>query len=73
MKFKEDYQPVVADPLLDDSRDNLECFGEYSKHDKICTEYCGASIRCAIEHQQNPRIDILDHLLTLDFYPAKMN
>jgi len=73
MKFEPIDQTVQDISLREDSKDNLDCFGEFSKTDKICTNYCSFSIRCAVELSQNPRIDILDHLLTLDFFPAKIN
>ena len=73
MKYEQIDQIVPDISLREDAKDNLDCFGEFSKNDKICTNYCSFSIRCAIELAQNPRIDILDHLLTLDFFPAKMH
>ncbi|MFH1156445.1 MAG: hypothetical protein V1793_21770 [Pseudomonadota bacterium] len=73
MKFEQIDQRIIDPSVQADSRDNLDCFGEYSKGDAVCTKYCAISIRCAIEHDQNPRVDILDHLLTLDFFPAKMH
>ncbi len=73
MKFELFDYKMADDTLQEDSKDNLDCFGEFSKKDKICTTYCSFSIKCAVEHSQNPRIDILEHLLTLDFYPAKVH
>jgi len=54
--------------LREDVIDELDCFGEFDKNDRICTKYCGVSIRCAIERTQNPKVDILDHILEMDFY-----
>jgi hypothetical protein len=73
MKFIDTDDILVDDSAIDDSRDDLECFGEFSRDDKICTTYCSCSIRCAIEQSQNPRVDIFDHILTLDFFPARMH
>jgi hypothetical protein len=73
MKFKRIDQEPGDTSVRADSMDNLECFGEYSKGDAVCTRYCAMAIRCAVEHDQNPRIDLLDHLLTLDFFPAKIH
>jgi hypothetical protein len=73
MKFEQIDPKIIDTTVLADSRDNLACFGEYSKADAVCTRYCAIAIRCAIEHSQNPRVDILDHLLTLDFFPAKIH
>ncbi|MCP4114981.1 MAG: hypothetical protein GY737_06155 [Desulfobacteraceae bacterium] len=73
MKFNQTNQVIADDSVIEDSSDNLDCFGEFSKEDKICTTYCSYSIRCAIEQSQNPRVDILDHILTMDFFPAKIH
>ena len=56
-----------------DSIDDLECFGEFSRNDKVCTNYCSCSIQCAIEQNQNPGIDFFDQILNLNFYPARIN
>ncbi len=74
MKFdREEIERIIPDQFLrEDSEDELACFGEFSNKDIICTEYCSASIRCAIEHNQNPKTDIFEHLLNLNFFPAKI-
>lgn len=74
MKFyEEEIDQIIQNRMMEeDSEDELECFGEFSKKDIICTKYCSASIRCAIEHNSNPKIDIFEHLLNLDLFPAKM-
>ena len=59
--------------LRTDSVDDLECFGEFSRSDKVCTNYCSCSIQCAIEQSQNPGVDYLDHIMNLQFYPARTN
>lgn len=73
MKFYESGQFVPDGELVEDSRDSLDCFGEFNKNHIICTKYCSESISCAIEHSQNPGIDILEHILTMDIYQARMN
>ncbi|MEA2059381.1 MAG: hypothetical protein U9P10_02435 [Thermodesulfobacteriota bacterium] len=54
--------------LKEDVIDELDCFGEFDKNDRICTRYCGVSIMCAIERTQNPKMDIFDHIVEMDFY-----
>lgn len=71
MKFNETNHMIADYPAMEDSRDDLDCFGEFSKEDKVCTTYCSCSICCAIEQSQNPRFDVLDHILTMDFYPIR--
>ncbi len=74
MKFYEDeIEQIIQNRVLkEDSEDELECFGEFSRTDIICTKYCSASIRCAIERNRNPKFDLLEHLLNLNAFPAKM-
>lgn len=74
MKFrKEETNNIIPGQFLrEDSEDELACFGEFSKTDIICTKYCSASIRCAIEHSQNPKADLFEHLLNLNFFPARI-
>lgn len=72
-KIYQSDQFFMDDDLPDDSRDSLDCFGEFSRYDIICTKYCSESILCAIEHELNPPIDILEHFLAMDFYPARIN
>ncbi|SLM30017.1 conserved hypothetical protein [Desulfamplus magnetovallimortis] len=73
IKFYQNDDFFMDDDLPDDSRDCLDCFGEFSRQNTICTKYCSDSIRCAIEHHQNPAIDILEHILEMEFFPARMN
>ena len=66
MKFEPtdtDHDIIMENSPMEDSVDNLECFGEFCKEDRMCTKYCAYSIRCAVEQSQNPKIDIFDHLL----------
>ena len=59
--------------MINDSRDYLECFGEFSSKNTLCLKYCSDSIQCAIEHEQNPSIDMLEHFLTMEFDNARIN
>lgn len=73
MKFYQDDQLFIDEDLPNDSRDSLDCFGEFSRDNPVCIKYCSDSIQCAIEHNENPAIDIMEHLLAMDFYPTRMN
>ncbi|MBF0228973.1 MAG: hypothetical protein HQK63_05185 [Desulfamplus sp.] len=73
MKFYQNDQFITDGELIEDSRDSLDCFGEFNKHNIICTKYCSDSISCAIEHSLNPNFDILEQILTMDIYQARMN
>jgi len=50
-----------------DSIDEPDCFGEFSKKDKLCVKYCAMSIRCALETGKNPKTDILDQIMSMEF------
>ena len=49
--------------LLDD---HVGCFGNFNNHDPICTRLCALSLRCAIEGDQQTRIEILEDLVSSD-------
>ncbi len=73
MKFKRLEDMFIDDDLKEDSRDQLDCFGEFNCTDRLCTCYCADCISCAIEHSQNPSIDLYEHILAMDFFPARIN
>ncbi|MBF0202207.1 MAG: hypothetical protein HQK66_13020 [Desulfamplus sp.] len=73
MKFYRTDEFSIYDDLPDDSRDCLDCFGEFSRHNPVCLKYCADSIMCAVEHDQNPTLDILEHFLSMELYSARMN
>lgn len=49
--------------LLDD---HIGCFGNFNQQDPICTRLCALSLRCAIEGDQQARIEILEDLVASD-------
>ena len=40
------------------------CFGEFRVDDPVCKKLCAISIRCAIEQDQNTRMEILEDLIS---------
>lgn len=38
----------------------LSCFGSISLEDAVCRKFCALNLRCAIEKDQNDRMDIMD-------------
>jgi len=49
------------------SLDNyLGCFGGFNFYDAICKKFCALNVRCAIEEEQNARIELLDELISND-------
>jgi hypothetical protein len=46
--------------------DHLGCFGNFSLEDPVCKTFCAINVRCAIERDQNDRIEILQELAFSD-------
>ncbi len=44
--------------------DRLGCFGCFEVTDPICRKLCVMNIRCAIEREQNDRMDFLEELVS---------
>ena len=42
----------------------FNCFGDFDLQDKICKRYCALRIRCAVEKDQNARMDQLDDFVS---------
>ncbi len=46
--------------------DHLGCFGDFNMGDLICRKFCALSISCAIEHEKNERLEVLEDLVAVD-------
>jgi hypothetical protein len=44
-------------------RDHVGCYGRFQKDDPICKRYCALRIRCAIQQDQNARLEIMEDLV----------
>ena len=44
--------------------EHLGCFGGFNIKDPICKKFCALNLRCAIEHENNARMEILDELVS---------
>jgi hypothetical protein len=47
-------------------RDHLGCFGGFQKDDPICKRFCALRIRCAIQQDQNVRLEIMEELVACE-------
>ena len=47
-----------------DLDDYLGCRGNYSRRDPICKKFCAVNLLCAIERDQNVRIELIEDLVT---------
>ena len=45
---------------------NQSCFGHYQTEDAICRKFCALRLRCAIEHEQNIRLEVLEDLVSCE-------
>ena len=48
------------------AKDHLGCFGNFNMEDSICRKFCILSLRCAIERENNARMEILEDMLSYD-------
>ena len=46
--------------------EHLGCFGDFDSDKPICRRFCALSIRCAIENDQNARMELLEELVSFD-------
>ncbi|MCK5164121.1 MAG: hypothetical protein KAQ72_10395 [Desulfobacula sp.] len=72
MEIKQLDQIIIKDSIKKDSIDIPDCFGDFNKKNKLCSKYCSISIRCCIQHNKNPKIDILEKLLIHNQYAIKL-
>ena len=71
MEIKKLDQILELAPHKLDTIDSPDCFGDYDKESKLCTEYCAIAIKCCVLHAKNPKIDILEKLLIHNHYAPK--
>ena len=58
------------DPIF--MEDYLGCFGEFKVEDEVCKKHCALSLRCAIERDQNERMEILEDLMASEQMPPRL-
>ena len=46
--------------------DHLGCFGNFDREAPICKKHCVLRLSCAIEQDQNSRMEILEDLISAD-------
>ena len=47
----------------DKAVDYFDCFGEYKRGNPLCSKYCALRLRCAIEQDQNLRLELIEELV----------
>jgi hypothetical protein len=73
MEIKLDQMLTNDDHAKEDALDRPECFGEFDKENRLCFRYCAVSIKCCLMHSLNPKVDVLEQLLTYNDYSVKPN
>lgn len=43
--------------------DRLDCMGEFNCEDDICRKHCAIRLRCAIEHSQKARLELIEDIM----------
>jgi hypothetical protein len=52
--------------------DQLGCFGNFSIDEAVCRKYCILRLRCAVERDQNSRMELLEELFSDEGFSEKM-
>ena len=51
--------------------DHLGCFGNFSIGEAVCRKYCALRLRCAVEQDQNARMEILEEIFSSEGFSEK--
>jgi hypothetical protein len=73
MEIKQLDQIITSNSMGTDSMDLPDCFGDFNRTNKICAKYCAISIRCCVQYNKNPKIDLLEKLLIQNQYAIKLH
>lgn len=49
-----------------DLDDYLGCFGNFNRRNPVCKKFCSVNLRCAIELDQNVRIEMIEDLVSAE-------
>jgi hypothetical protein len=52
--------------------EQLNCFGDFTKTNPLCAKHCALRLRCAIEQDQNMRMELLEDLIASEELPIKI-
>ena len=55
MLYDKDYEVLFSD--------SLDCMGEFNSKDGICRNHCALRLRCAIEHSQKTRLELIEDIM----------
>ena len=52
--------------------DYLGCFGNFNRTNLICKKFCAVNLRCAIERDQNVRLELIEDLVSSEDIHGRM-
>lgn len=58
--------------MINPSEERLDCFGDYNSNDPVCAKHCAIKLRCAVEQNNNMRIEILEDLMASESSQVKI-
>lgn len=58
--------------MINFSDELLDCFGDYNNNNPVCTKHCAIKLRCAVEQNNNMRIEILEDLMASESSQVKI-
>lgn len=50
----------------------LDCYGDFNLSDTVCRKYCALRLRCAIEQQEQLRIEQIEDMMSVDEIQLKL-
>jgi len=52
--------------------EQLGCFGDYNRTNPMCTSHCVLRLRCAIQQDQNMRMEMLEEWVAFEGFDIKI-
>ena len=53
--------------------DYMGCFGNFNRGNLICKKFCAVNLRCAIERDQNVRLELIEDLVASEDVPGRLH
>jgi hypothetical protein len=50
----------------------LDCYGDFNLADTVCRKYCALRLRCAIEQQEQMRIEQFEDMMSAEEIQLKL-
>ena len=52
--------------------DYMGCFGNFNRNTLVCKKFCAVNLRCAIERDQNVRLELIEDLVSSEDVPGRL-